>query len=566
MLRSIVHHADVGTESHQSWIDRIHAGFNRHFERMLDSYDHWAKKALDRPREVVWGFLGIFALSLALYPFVGVSFFPRTDAGQFVINVKAPTGTRLELTESYIKKVEDIIRQVVRPGDLGTVVSNIGVTPDLSALSTPNSAMHTGFVEVGLREDHKVDSFTYMDQVRSRVATELPELRTYFQSGGLVDSVLNQGMAAPIDVQVSGADLQAADDIALNLATKFRALPGVSDVYIPQDMDYPALQVNVNRERASELGLSPKEVVDNLITSLTSDAMIAPSYWVDPKSGNNYFVTVQYPENQVKSIEDLKTMPLRAPALKLPTYLDQVADIQPILTPTEVDHYKLQRTIDVYVAPSGEDLGKPDQEISKIIAGTQLPLNIRVDVRGLVNTMKSSFSSFGLGLLLAILLVYLVLVAQFSSFVDPFLIVLAIPTGLVGVMLTLAFTGTTLNIQSLMGIVILTGMVVSNSILIVDFANRLRQEGYGVREAVEHSCRIRLRPILMTSLATIVGLMPMALKLESGSEAYAPLARVIIGGLSASVVLTIFIIPAAYLLMYQRRTESQAPLVAEEVR
>jgi multidrug efflux pump subunit AcrB len=326
------------------------------------------------------------------------------------------------------------------------------------------------------------------------------------------------------------------------------------------------LQVNVNRDRASELGLSPQEVIDNLITSLTSDAMIAPSYWVDPRSGNNYFVTVQYPENQVKTLQDLKTMPLRAPSLKMPTYLDQVADITPLLTPTEVDHYQLQRTIDVYVAPSGEDLGRPYREVSKIVNGTQLPPNIRINIRGLVNTMNSSFRSFGFGLLLAILLVYLVLVAQFSSFVDPFLIVLAIPTGLVGVMLTLAFTGTTLNIQSLMGIIMLQGMVVSNSILIVDFANNLQQEGYGVSEAVAHACRIRLRPILMTSLATIVGLLPMALKIETGSEAYAPLARVIIGGLVVSVILTIFVVPAAYLLMYRHRAESKAALAAEGAR
>jgi len=378
-------------------------------------------------------------------------------------------------------------------------------------------------------------------------------LRTYFQSGGLVDSVLNQGMPAPIDVQVSGSDLQNANAIAMDLAEKFRAVKGVSDVYVPQDMDYPALQLNVNRERASQLGLSSKEVVDNVITALTSDAMIAPSYWVDPKSGNNYFVTVQYPENQVNSLEDLKTMPLHAPNLKLPTYLNQVADINPILTPTEVDHYQLQRTIDVYVAPSGESLGKPASEIQKIVDATQVPANIRIDVRGLVTTMRSSFRSFGFGLALSILLVYLVLVAQFSSFADPFLIILAVPTGLVGVALTLAFTDTTLNIQSLMGIIMLTGMVVSNSILIVDFANRLREEGRDVREAVVHSCRIRLRPILMTSLATVVGLLPMAFKLEAGSEAYAPLARVIIGGLIASVLLTIFVVPAAYLLFYRNR-------------
>jgi HAE1 family hydrophobic/amphiphilic exporter-1 len=563
MLRGIVHHGAGAEGTARSWGARFHAGFNASFERMLGGYDRWVQKALDRPKPVVIGFLAVFLVSFVLYPLVGVSFFPRTDAGQFVINVKAPTGTRLELTENYVKKVEDIVQQVVRPGDLNSVVSNIGVTPDLSALTTPNSAMHTAFIQVGLKEDHQVSSFAYMDRVRNRVDAELPQLRTYFQSGGLTDSVLNQGMPAPIDVQVSGMNLQADNAVALDLARKFRALPGVSDVYVPQDMDYPALQVNVNRERASELRLDPQEVVDNLITALTSDAMIAPSYWVDPGSGNNYFVTVQYPENQVTSLEDLKAMPLHAPTLKLPTYLNQVADITPLLTPTEVDHYQLQRTIDVYVAPTGEDLGKPAREISKILAATELPSNTRVNVRGLVTTMQASFRSFGLGLLLSILLVYLVLVAQFSSFVDPFLIILAVPTGLVGVMLTLAFTDTTLNIQSLMGIVMLTGMVVSNSILIVDFANRLRAEGRGVRDAVAHSCRIRLRPILMTSLATVVGLLPMALKLEAGSEAYAPLARVIIGGLMASVALTIFVVPAAYLLIYQRRPQLQVSMAAE---
>jgi HAE1 family hydrophobic/amphiphilic exporter-1 len=564
VLRGIVHHAEEVDTAGKSWGVRFHIWFNVRFEHMLAAYDRWIQKVLDRPKQVVVGFLGIFVVSFALYPLVGLSFFPRTDAGQFVINVKAPTGTRLEVTESDVKKVESIVHQVVPADELNSIVSNIGVMSDLSALSTPNSAMHTAFVQVGLKEEHRVSSFVYMAKVRKRVASELPELRTYFQSGGLVDAVLNQGMPAPIDVQVSGMDLTAANKIALDLARQFQALPGVSDVYVPQDMDYPALQVNVNRERASQLGLSPKEVVDNLITALTSDAMIAPSYWVDPKSGNNYFVTVQYPENQVKSLEDLKAMPLRSPHLKLPTYLNQVADITPILTPTEVDHYQLQRTIDVYVAPSGEDLASPAKQISKIISDTQLPSNLRIDVHGLVTTMQSSFRSFGLGLFLAVLLVYLVLVAQFSSFVDPFLIVLAVPTGLVGVMLTLAFTDTTLNIQSLMGIVMLTGMVVSNSILIVDFANRLRIEGRGVRDAVAHSCRIRLRPILMTSLATIVGLLPMALKLETGSEAYAPLARVIIGGLVASVLLTIFVVPAAYLWIYQRRATLQAPLLAEE--
>jgi multidrug efflux pump subunit AcrB len=268
-------------------------------------------------------------------------------------------------------------------------------------------------------------------------------------------------------------------------------------------------------------------------------------------------VTVQYPENQVKSIESLKAMPLRAPNLKLPTYLDQVATVTPILTPTEVDHYQLERNFDIYVAPTGEDLGKLSKAISTVIANTKLPPNFRIDLRGLVVTMNESFKSFGLGLFLAIVLVYLILVAQFKSFIDPLLIVLAVPTGIVGVILTLVLTGTTLNIQSLMGIVMLQGMVVSNSILIVDFSNVLRGEGHGAAEAVARACRIRLRPILMTSLATVVGLLPMAFKLEAGSEAYAPLARAIIGGLLSSIVLTIFVVPAAYLLIYRGREQPQ---------
>jgi multidrug efflux pump subunit AcrB len=529
---------------------------------LLARYDRWVEKALNKPGTVLIGFACLFVLCFALIPLVGVSFFPRTDAGQFVIHLKAPTGTRIEVTEGYVKQIEDIIHERIPNDELNTVVANIGLMSDLSALFTPNSGMHTAFIQVGLVQDHRVSSFEYMNRVSQQIAQQLPQVRTFFETGGLVDAVLNQGAPAPIDVQVSGSDLNADNRVAQDLAQKFKQLRGISDVYVPQDMDYPALQINVNRARASELGLNPQEVVDNIITALTSNAMIAPSYWVDPKTGNNYFVTVQYPENQVRSIEDLKTMPLRAPNLSQPTYLNQVADVTQMLSPTEVDHYQLERSIDVYVTPTAEDLGAPLKEITKVIKDTPTPTGLRINTRGLVVTMQESFRSFGFGLVLAIVLLYLILVAQFSSFLDPFLIVLAVPTGLIGVLLTLAFTDTTLNVQSLMGVVMLQGMVVSNSILIVDFANVLRTQGHSVREAVAHSCRIRLRPILMTSLATIVGLLPMALKLETGSEAYAPLARVIIGGLLTSIVLTIFVVPAAYLMMYRNRELNRGPVTA----
>ncbi len=440
------------------------------------------------------------------------------------------------------------MREVVPAKDLKIIVSNIGVTPGFSSIYTPNSGPHTAFVQVGLNDGHRLSSFQYMDSVRARLKKELPQVDAYFQTGGLVDAILNLGLPAPLDIQVSGMNLKEEHQTAVEIARQARALPGVSDVLVPQDVDYPALQLNIDRLRASELGLSEKEVVGNVITALTSDMMIAPSYWVDPKSGNDYFLTVQYPEGFVKNLAALASVPLRAHSAK-PTWLDAVSKITHIESPTEVDHYQLQRVTDVYVSPAGEDLGRVLGGLQQIIHGLKLPGDMRVNIRGSARAMQVSFRSFGLGLLLSTVLVYLILVAQFKSFTDPLLILLAVPTGLTGVLLMLFATGTTLNVMSLMGVVMMVGIVVSNSILIVEFTNRLRQEGRPLRETVSLACRSQLRPILVTSLATVVGLLPMAMKLGTGSEAYAPLARAIIGGLAVSVVLTVFIVPAAYLLV-----------------
>jgi multidrug efflux pump subunit AcrB len=383
---------------------------------------------------------------------------------------------------------------------------------------------------------------------------ELPNLSPYFQSGGIVDAVLNQGLPAPIDVQLSGSNIEAVYAAASGLATNIRKLPGVSDVYIPQDVDYPSLRLDIDRERAADLGLNQREVVNNVITALTSNQMIAPSFWVDPTSGNDYMLTVQYPEDKIRSLRDLRGIPLHSGRIKDPTMLDAVTKITPLKSPTEIDHYQIQRVVDIYVNPTGEDLGRLATGIRGVIASAKLPPNVRIAMRGMVQGMRASFQSFGLGLILALVLLYLILVAQFRSFTDPLLILLAVPPGLTGVLLALYATGTTLNVQSLMGIVMMVGMVVSNSILIVEFTHRLEEDGTQLLDAVVSSCRIRLRPILMTSLATIFGLIPMALKLGTGSEAYAPLARAIIGGLTVSVVVTVFVVPAAYLLVYRRRS------------
>jgi multidrug efflux pump subunit AcrB len=540
----------------RNWMERFNAGFAVRFERLLAWYERRVRTSLRRPARVLVVVAAGFCASLMLYPLLGLAFFPRTDAGQFVVNLKSPSGTRIEVTTEDVQKVEAIIRRIVDPRDLELIVSNIGVTADFSAIYTSNAGPYASTVQVALKEDHRIGSYDYMAQVRTAIRRELPHLSAYFQSGGMVDAVLNQGLPAPIDVQVSGSNLDATYQTASDVAASIRTLPGVSDVYIPQDIDYPSLRLDIDRERAGELGLDQREVVNNVITALTSNQMIAPSYWVDPNSGNDYMLTVQYPENQIRNLLDLRGIPLHSGRLKDPTLLDAVTRITPLKSPTEIDHYQIQRVIDIYVNPAGEDLGQLASGIRGVLAGTTVPANIRIAIRGMVQGMQASFQSFGLGLILALVLLYLILVAQFRSFTDPALILLAVPPGVTGVLLALYLTGTTLNVQSLMGVVMMVGMVVSNSILIVEFTHRLEDDGMPLADAVVNSCRIRLRPILMTSLATVFGLIPMALKFGTGSEAYAPLARAIIGGLVVSVVVTVFVVPAAYLMVYRRRALS----------
>jgi hydrophobic/amphiphilic exporter-1 (mainly G- bacteria), HAE1 family len=552
------HQADeeVGDDFVSSRLGGIGKKFNSYFEKMLVKYDRTLSTSLLKPAATVIGLAGASLLALSLYPFLGVSFFPRTDPGQFVINLKAPSGTRVEFTEDYVKQVEDIIRGIVPADELQIIVSNIGITTDFSAIYTPNSASHTAFLQVSLKEGHKIGSYEYMRRVREQLSQKLPQLSTYFQSGGLVDAVINLGLPAPIDVQVSGNDLGKVYAVAKQLSGPIRRLRGVSDVLIPQDIDYPALELDIDREKAGLLGLSQKEIVDNVITALTSNGMIAPNYWIDPKSGNPYLLTVQYPENAVKSMTDLKQIPLRGPKNTEPTSLDSVVNIKTISSPTEVDHFQLFRVIDVYVSPKKEDLGTIASQIDGIIKKTKLPEGVRVNLRGSVQGMRASFKSFGIGLILSVVLVYLVLVAQFASWQDPFIILLAIPPGLAGVLLLLLATGTTLNVMSLMGLVMMVGIVVSNSILIVEFARHMQHEGKPLKDAVSIASRLRLRPILMTSLATILGLIPMALGTEAGSEQYAPLARAIIGGLLVSVVVTVYLVPAAYLLVHRKGNQN----------
>ncbi len=541
-----------GGQGRMGFFAKIVYYFNLGFQQLQTSYDNAITWCLARPVKVVVAFAAFVLFSFLLAPFMGEAYFPRTDAGQFVINLKAPSGTRIEMTDRYVARIEEDVRSIVRPDDLNMIVSNIGITPDLSAIYTSNSGMHTGFVQVSLKEDHKIGSYEYMDLVRKKLAADLPEVSVYLQSGGLVDSIVNQGKPAPFDVQVSSNDMDGGYAVAAKLADQLRALPGVDDVLIPQDIDYPGIALNIDRERASLVGLTPQSIVDNVITALTSNGMVAPSYWIDPNSGNDYMLTVQYPETQVKTMEDFKQIPLRAPHINQTTPLENVASIQTINTPTEVDHYQLRRVFDVYVMPKKESLTSVSDAVNRIVNNANPPHGTLVSVRGAINSMHHSFNSFAIGLTLSVVLVYLILMAQFSSFVDPFVILLAIPPGISGVILFLLATNTTLNIMSLMGMLMMTGIVVSDSILIVEFIGQLRERGESLEHAIVTACKVRLRPILMTTLATVLGLIPMALAIEAGSEQYAPLARAILGGLTVSGTVTVFLVPCAYLIIHKR--------------
>jgi hydrophobic/amphiphilic exporter-1 (mainly G- bacteria), HAE1 family len=564
-LKQVPQHEHTGEEPQHggSLGARFNRGFNSGFHKVLDTYEFAVRRAVRHPVWTVILLAGVFVASLGIFPYLGIAFFPRTDAGQFTINAKVPTGTRIELTDQYVAKMEDLIRHTVDPTDLKMIVSNIGVVADFTALYTANSGPYTATVQVQLNEPHRLSSFEYIDRVRAAMASRYPEIRTFFSTGSMVDAILNQGAPAPIDIQLTSSNLPLIYADAQNLAQRIRPLPGVGEVYIPQDMNYPTVQLNVDRIHAGELGLSQKDIINNVITALNSNYQIAPNYWVDYKTGNDYYLTVQYYEHGNAAIHnqlDLSNIPLRAPNLPKPTTLDTVVKLTTLQTPTEIDHDKVQRVIDVFVSPAGEDLGRVFSSVQKVVADAHLPDFIRVTPLGMVNSMNQSFKSFAIGMSLSVILLYLILIAQFRSFVDPFLIMLAIPMGFVGVLIILPLTHSTLNVMSLMGVLMLIGIADSNSILIVDFAHRLEEQGLSVVDAVIGACRVRLRPILMTSLATIIGMIPMAMKLGTGSEQYAPMARAIIGGLTSSVLLTVFIVPAAYVLVYGRRRRQTAAL------
>ena len=538
------------------WRDRGYARFQNGYGRALETVLHH--------RGVVLTSAALIAACSVALPFVvGLDFFPNVDAGQMRLHFRAPVGTRLEETERTVARLEQRLREIIPSRDLQTVNAMIGmpISYNLAFVQTDNVGSQDTDVLIALRPGH-APTEKYMERIRRDLPDDFPGCMLYFQPADIVSQVLNFGLSAPIDVQIEGPDVEQSYAVARTLATKIKAIPGAADVRIPQVLAHPALAVDVDRQRAAQIGVSERDVANNLLVSLSSSSLVAPSFWINPRNNVNYPVVVQTPLRKVDSIPSLLSMPLgrtvltasARPGDEAPagaSYLGAVARLRPDSDVSMINHVAVQRVVDVQASAAGRDLGGVAVAIQKAIDSLgQLPRATRIHIRGQSESMFAAFGKLGLGLLLAIALVYLLLVVLFQSWIDPFIILVAVPGALVGILWMLALTGTTLNVESFMGAIMAVGIATSNSILLVSAANDARvASNLGVLEAAIEAGRTRLRPVLMTALAMLLGMVPMALALGEGGEQNAPLGRAVIGGLIVATFVTLFVVPTVYTLL-----------------
>ncbi|MBI3365518.1 MAG: efflux RND transporter permease subunit [Ignavibacteriae bacterium] len=539
------------TETPAGKLSRTLARFEGSFEHLRSRYENILTKALARRKKVIVGIVVLFLLSLGLYTFIGTELFPGVDAGQFMIRARTNSGTRVERTAELVNKTERFIRTKIPAAEIHTIVSNIGVLNDWPAAYTPNSGPQDAFINVQLTENHSRSTMEYAAMLRDALAEEFPGVGFAFDTGGLITAALNFGLPSPIDIQIEGNDLQVAHGIAERVRDIMKNTPGAVDVRIHQRLDYPQIDLDVDRTKVAAVGLTQEHVVKNVVTALNSSINFLPSFWIDYKTGNHYFVGATYQEKLIDSKETLMNIPITSPNQSQPVLLRNVSTFKRTTAPMEINHLNITRVTDVYANVDGRDIGSAANEIqTKIDKLSQdksiVPPGYFIRMRGEISSMNESFKGLGFGLILAVILVYLVMVPLFKSFLDPFIIMFSVPLGIMGVLWMLFVTGTNINIQSLMGVIMMVGISVSYSVLLVDFANKLRSEGMSVRDAILKAATIRLRPILMTSLAAILGLLPMAIRLGAGGEANLPLARAVIGGLLVSTVLTLILVPLLY--------------------
>jgi multidrug efflux pump subunit AcrB len=537
-----------------SWFKQIHLTFDSGFERFRLAYLAFLAWTTSNRRAVLIG-AGVFVVgSFLLIPLIGEDFFPRVDGGQFQIHVRAPTGTQVEETESLTRDVENAVREVIPADEVDLVFSNIGLLNNSSTwLATVASATvgpQDADILVTLNEHHH-STWDYVRRLRARLPKEFPGVSFSFEPADLVSHVLNLGLPSRIDVQVQGQKKAENYQVARALAAQIAKVPGAVDVRVQQAMDYPEMFFTVDRDRASELGLQEKDVANQLTISLSSSGQTSPNYWLDPRNGINYSVQVMTPQYKVSNMEDLATTPVAAAGQSTPQLFGNLASGNRQLAMAVVNHYNIMPVMDVMASNDQRDLGGVARDIDKIVekARPTLPRGSQIVVRGQVQSMRSSFTGIGVGIIGAVVLAYILMVVNFQSWASPFVIVLGLPGALAGIIWMLYATNTTFNVPSLMGAIMAVGVATSNSILLVVFAEEQRDNGRDAHQAILDAGYTRLRPVCMTALAMIIGMLPMALGLGDGGEQNAPLGRAVIGGLLAATFFTLLVVPVLYTIV-----------------
>jgi multidrug efflux pump subunit AcrB len=559
-------------------IGRVFARWEALINAVLGSYVHLLTWVLRRRGLVLFVTVGIFvAVVFGLGPKLRREFFPEVDAGAFEIYARARPGTRIEETEKRIAKVEQIIRDKIG-SDLDVIISEIGVVADWSAANTPNSGPMDAVLKVQLKHRRHYSAQEYGQVLRESFAscpdTEVSELEYAFDAGGMIRAAMNEGKSTPINLRITGKNLEKAHDVAEAIMREVRQIRGVVDCRILQRLNYPEYVVDVDQAKAAELNLTQRDVMLNLIASLNSSIQFNKrNFWIDPISQNQYYVGVQYPEEDIHSLDDLEDVPITSSTQNKSIPLRNVGTLRKAEIPAEVTHTDLQATIDLTMGVHGRDLGHVADDVSKTIdrfgvkkdqvtwqpydpvaPDHKLLEGSAITLSGEYTRMQDTFRNMGRGLVLASLLVYFLMVALFRSWLSPLVILSAVPVGIVGVVLMLHLTGTAINLQSLLGVIFMVGIVVSNTVLMVDFAQHLRRhEKLSATEAIIKAASVRVRPVVMTALAALFALLPMALGLARGSEANTPLGRAVIGGLLAGLVTTLFVVPALFSLVVKNK-------------
>jgi multidrug efflux pump subunit AcrB len=534
-------------------IARVHAVIERGFERLREVYARALSRLLDRPRLFVGIFLAACVGSLSLVPLLGQDFFPNVDAGELRMHVRALPGTRLEETARLFAQVEDRIREVVPKAELDTVIQDIGVPTSGINLVLGDPSMISsadGELLVALKPGHRPTA-EYRTTLRRELGRSFPGVTFFFLPADISGQVLSFGQSEPIDVRLTGPARNELANLGLakTLAKRFAQLPGAVDVHLGQVDETPELQVDVDRTLAQQAGLSERDVSSDILVSLASSGQTAPSFWLDPASGVQYPVAVQTPQWRIDSLDALGNIPLTAgPTAGPPELLSNVARTSRTLGPTNLTHYNIARSTDVLVGVEGTDLGSvaaPVRDIVEKVRG-ELPRGTQITVQGQAQSMSASFRGLGLGICLAVVLVYLLMVVNFQSWLEPVVILMALPGTLAGITWSLFLTGTTLSVPALMGALMSIGVATANSILVVTFAVQLLHAGGDAKSAALEAGRTRLRPVIMTAVAMVLGMLPMSLGLGDGGESNAPLGRAVIGGLLLATVSTLLFVPVMF--------------------